>query len=259
MAFANAVVLIFLGAACGKSEVPPPAPGTPTSQGAPVGEHEHGPGDGHDHGEEVGASDAHAGVAGAPPMATSRDVAGGAELPPDHPPLQPSTVGEITPPPPGSGVGSAALMWDAPGSWKSEPPANAMRKAQYRVPGPGGDGECVVFYFGPGQGGDPMANARRWASMFTLPDGSSAENALKTEEKKVGDVEVLMVEVAGTYDGGMAMGTAPSQPQPGYKLLGAVAEGADANWFFKFTGPAKTVDSNREAFERMLDSLRRGA
>ena len=55
------------------------------------------------------------------------------------------------------------------------------------------------------------------------------------------------------------MGMAPSEPKPGYKLLGAVAEGADANWFFKFTGPEKTVEANRAAFEGMLKSLKRGA
>ena len=90
------------------------------------------------------------------------------------------------------------------------------------------------------------------------PDGSTGETALKTSEMKVGEVAVLLAEVAGTYSAGMSMGMAPSEPQPGYKLLGAVAEGADANWFFKFTGPEKTVDANRTAFEGMLKSLRRG-
>ena len=47
-----------------------------------------------------------------------------------------------------------------------------MRHAQYRVPGGNGDGECIVFYFGPGEGGDPMSNARRWAGQFDQPDGS---------------------------------------------------------------------------------------
>lgn len=234
-----AVAVLVLGSlACGKGEVPPPAPGTPSSAGA----------------------DPHAGVEGAPPLATSRDEAGSSELPPGHPPLDTAPQqAEIVPPPEGSGTGAAALVWNVPGAWRDEPPANAMRKAQYRIPGPGGDGECVVNYFGPGQGGDPMANAERWASQFTLADGSSGVTALKTSDMKVGDVSVLIVEVAGTYSAGMSMGMAPSEPQPGYKLLGAVAEGTDANWFFKFTGPEKTVDANRAAFEGMLKSIRRGA
>ena len=81
---------------------------------------------------------------------------------------------------------------------------------------------------------------------------------MKTSNMKVGDVEVLQVEVAGTYNGGMTMGMEPAEPKAGYMLLGAVAEGADANWFFKLTGPEATVAAQREAFEGMLRSIRRG-
>jgi hypothetical protein len=38
-----------------------------------------------------------------------------------------------------------------------------------------------------------------------------------------------------------------------------VAEGPDANWFFKFTGPAKTVEAQRAAFGELLKSLKKGA
>jgi hypothetical protein len=134
-----------------------------------------------------------------------------------------------------------------------------MRRAQYRVPGPGGDGECVVFYFGPGEGGDPKSNALRWASQFQPAGGLSPEQALKTGEMRVGAIPVMTVEVAGTYMGGGAMMGGPSEPRPDYMLLGAVAEGPDANWFFKFTGPAKTIESNRAAFGELLKSLRTGA
>ena len=68
------------------------------------------------------------------------------------------------------------LTWDTPASWTQEQPSNAMRMAQYRVPAAGGEtdgGECVVFYFGPGQGGDAPSNVSRWVSMFTTPDTSA--------------------------------------------------------------------------------------
>jgi hypothetical protein len=39
-------------------------------------------------------------------------------------------------------------------------------------------------------------------------------------------------------------------------LLGAIAQGPDANWFFKFTGPAGTVRAQRAAFEGMIRSLK---
>jgi hypothetical protein len=41
-------------------------------------------------------------------------------------------------------------------------------------------------------------------------------------------------------------------------LLGAIARGPDANWFFKATGPQKTLEANRAAFEAMVRSLRSG-
>jgi hypothetical protein len=179
-----------------------------------------------------------------------------ADLPPDHPPVDQTTSG-IAPPPSGTGQGSAALVWTAPDSWVPEAPSNAMRRAQYRVPGAGGDGECVVYYFGPGQGGDAVANAERWASQFSQPDGSSSSDHMLFTNLTVEGVDVLLVEVTGTYNSAMAMG-GPTESFPDYMLLGAIAEGTDANWFFKFTGPEGTLRRERQAFEQMIHSLAPG-
>lgn len=181
-----------------------------------------------------------------------------------EPPGRPSassparTVQQIAPPPPGSGTGAAGLVWDAPESWIAETPSSAMRRAQYRIPGPEGDAELVIFYFGPGQGGDAMANARRWASQFTQPDGRPSSEVMSTERIRVGDIAVLLVEVNGTYSGGMMMRRGPAEPLAGHMLLGAIAEGGDANWFFKLTGPEATVSPQRQAFRSLIESLRRG-
>jgi hypothetical protein len=186
------------------------------------------------------------------------------ELPAGHPPLEGGApaagMGGVPVPvvEPDAGQGVMALLWTPPADWTIEPPSNSMRRAQYRVPGPGGDGECVVFYFGPGQGGDPRANAERWASQFVLPGGGSALATMKTRESKVNGAPVLFVETTGTYMSGGMMGDAPV-PKEGWALLGAVVEGPDANWFFKFTGPAATVEAERAAFESMIGSVRRGS
>ena len=58
------------------------------------------------------------------------------------------------------------VVWTAPPGWTVETPSSSMRRAQYRIAGPGGEAECVVFYFGPGQGGDAKANVARWAGQF---------------------------------------------------------------------------------------------
>jgi hypothetical protein len=190
---------------------------------------------------------------GTPPPSTAAQAA--SQLPPGHPPID----GPGAPLVPGPRTPATRLAWKVPEGWLPETPSSSMRQAQYFVPGPAGPGECVVFYFGAGQGGDAMANARRWAGQFQQPDGGSSEERMKTSELTVGEIRVLLVEVSGTYAGGMgpAMGGAAAEPKPGQMLLGAVAEGPDANWFFKLTGPEPTVRDQRAAFEGMIRSLRR--
>ncbi len=177
------------------------------------------------------------------------------QLPPGHPSSDPSSPGMVVPPPPGSGTGSSGLAWTAPEGWLKEVPTSKMRRAQYRVPGEAGDGECVVFYFGPGQGGDARSNTIRWGEQFIQPDGRPSSAVQKSENLTVNGIPILLTEVTGTYQGGFVMdGSAKSYP--GSMLLGAVAEGPDANWFFKLTGPEATVKTHREAFMTLIRSLR---
>ena len=191
---------------------------------------------------------------------TSDPQANEAQLPPDHPPISsPPADSLIAPPPPGSGTGATGLVWTTPDGWIAETPSSAMRRAQYRVPGPGGDGELVVFYFGPGQGGDAMANAVRWANQFSQPDGRAPQEAMKTEQIEVGGIPVLLTEITGTYSGGMTMMGGPSAELENHMLLGAIAAGGDANWFFKLTGPAATLEAQRDAFRALIESLSRQA
>jgi hypothetical protein len=150
------------------------------------------------------------------------------------------------------------LRWQVPAGWTVERPSSSMRLAQYRVPGDAGPAECVVFYFGGGQGGDPKSNAARWAGQFTQPDGSTSLERMQTTRLATGSVPIHLVEVTGTYDGGMTMTDAPATPKPGYMLLGAIAEGPDAPWFFKMTGPETTVRAQRASFLEMLESIRSG-
>jgi len=201
-------------------------------------------------------------ASGAPEVQAAHEPAAvaGDQLPEGHPPLDSMQSGgfELAPVDPSAGRGESGLSWQAPAGWVAEPPANSMRRAQYKVPGPGGEGECVVFYFGPGQGGSPQANAERWASQFEQPDGRSPLEAMTTRELDEAGTKTLIVEVDGTYQSGSMMGGPAAESKPGWALLGAVVEGADANWFFKFTGPEATVVANRAAFEEMLRSVSQG-
>lgn len=204
--------------------------------------------------EPAPAAAAPAMAGGGAPMAPAH--AAQPQLPAGHPPMDAAPV--LPPVDPNQGQGQKGLSWTTPQGWVAEPPSNNMRRAQYKVPGPGGAAECIVFYFGPGQGGDPLANAQRWASQFVGPDGQPLAEGAKTRELAVGTSKVLIVEAAGTFMAGSMMG-GPGEARPGYALLGAVAPGPDANWFFKMTGPEATIKAQTAAFEEMLKSLKAGA
>jgi len=135
------------------------------------------------------------------------------------------------------------------------PSKSAMRKATYSVPGAadGQEGEMAVFYFGPGQGGDIKANLDRWEKQFSdIPEGGATRS-----DRAVGDLQVHSIEItSGTYQNSMAPMAAKGGPQKDQALLGAVVVAPTGKYFFKFTGPKQTVQSNRKAFMAMLDSMK---
>lgn len=152
-------------------------------------------------------------------------------------------------------AGSAGgLKWTAPSRWKADPP-RPMRAATYRVPAAAGDkdaGECAVFFFGAGQGGGVQANIDRWIAQFSNPSKP------KTAKQTINGIPVTTIDLTGTYKqsvGGPMTGK--TEDKPGYRLLGGIAEGTQANIFFKFTGPAKTVAAAEKEFEAVLKSIKK--
>lgn len=146
---------------------------------------------------------------------------------------------------------AAGVRWTPPSRWGMHPPRQ-MRVATYMIPSPAGEadgGECAVFFFGTGQGGDTEANIGRWASQFKenpKPERSSRE---------VNGLSVTIVKLAGTY-------LAPSGPMmessgsfADYRLLGAIVDAPEGPVFFKLTGPAKTVAGAEKEFDDMVASI----
>lgn len=150
----------------------------------------------------------------------------------------------------------AALGFSAPvpSQWEALTPASNFRLAQYRVPGAGGDGEAVVFYFGKGQGGSVAANIRRWSSQFTASDGSSVQP--KTQVMTANGLPVTTVELNGTYSRGVGIGP-QGAAKPNQTLLVAVIETAEGNMTLQLHGPRDTVASNRKGFEAMVRGFRK--
>ncbi len=143
----------------------------------------------------------------------------------------------------------------APEGWVPQQPSSSMRVAQYGLPGPAGEATLGIFFFGPRQGGSVEANIERWYGQFTQADGQPAQGRRWT--RQVGAIEITGVDVSGTFSAGMAMGD--SEPQPGYRMLGAIAVDRSGTVFFKMTGPAQTVAQWAASFDEFLGSLQAGS
>jgi len=148
---------------------------------------------------------------------------------------------------------AAGLHWTAPAGWKAGP-SQLMRAATYAVPAVSGDtaaSECVVYFFGAGQGGSVDANIERWKGQFT--NGGKPAAAVVARRTAHG-IAMTTIDVAGEYSG-LGGPIAASKPVPGYRLLGAIVEGPGGNIFIKFTGPAKTIAANKAKYDSLLASF----
>ena len=89
----------------------------------------------------------------------------------------------------------AGMTWSRPQRWERVAD-RPMRAATYNIPPSEGDaegGECAVFYFGTGQGGDVNLNIERWGAQF-----GPAEQVVKTT-KQVAGMKVTRVQIDGAY------------------------------------------------------------
>jgi hypothetical protein len=154
---------------------------------------------------------------------------------------------------------AGGLKFAAQPGWISEAPTSSMRQAQYRFPraeGDAEDAELAVFFF-QGGGGSVQANVERWIGQFSKSDGSPAKDIAKTTHRKANGIPLTVVDVTGTYDGGMAMQQEPAL-KSNYRMLAAVAEASNGPWFFKLTGPAKTILKWQPSFDAFLESIAPG-
>jgi hypothetical protein len=155
--------------------------------------------------------------------------------------------------PAGAAESSAAgATWTTPKRWTAEGD-RPMRVATYRIPAAAGDaeaGECGIFFFGGGQGGDVETNIERWTGQFE--GGPKPVRSKRT----VAGLEVTELQASGTYLSGGPM-VAVKTRKDNFRLLGAIVAAPEGSLFFKLTGPAATVKAAQAEFEGMIASLKR--
>jgi hypothetical protein len=158
---------------------------------------------------------------------------------------------------PGTPVVVDGLKSMAPAAWKMEQPKIDSRKAQFkiaRVAGDPEDADIIVSYFGKGSGGGVDANIKRWREQFKAPAGEKA----KQDKFKVGDVEVTYFDISGTYLSKFP----PFDPnakvteKPNFLAINAIFASPSGPYFFRLVRPAKTVESQKKAFDEWLKNFK---
>jgi hypothetical protein len=147
-----------------------------------------------------------------------------------------------------------ALSFDAPPAFVPEKPQSAMQFARYRIAAGEAGGEdalVVVYYFGKGQGGSADDNVKRWLGQYSDKEGDPKVEKAKTKS----GLDATIVDVTGTE-----FAPTPINPnaahRPGWRLIGAIVEAPDGNYFVKATGPKALIEKNAAAIRGFIDSAK---
>jgi hypothetical protein len=187
---------------------------------------------------------------------------GAAGMPAGHPPVDgaapatsaaPSESAAVTPRAISPSTGSAGVApgrgdgftYDLPAGWTLVA-GSSMRKASFGIAAGGGKAEAAVFVFPPvGEMADPEANASRWAGMVGRTNLTPDE--LKAAESKV---------KFGDIDGTRYAFYSPADAPDAQGIIAALAVKGDQVWSMRLQGDKAAVESQSEAFNQFLESIR---
>jgi hypothetical protein len=156
---------------------------------------------------------------------------------------------------PESAPHAPSLRFVAQPEWITEAPSSSMRKAQYRLPGTAGEATLVVYHF-PVNAGTLEANLERWAGQFEQPDGVESQARMTREQRRVDELDVLLVDLSGTYVAETFPGSGERVREEGWRMLAAVIETPEGPYYAKLVGPADTVAEHAQRFDAFLEALR---
>lgn len=142
------------------------------------------------------------------------------------------------------------LKMAVPVEWVQAPGASSMRKAEFTIPGPGGDVALVVYRFAGGAG-TAEQNIARWTGQMTLADGTQAE----TIAVEANGLKISGVDLRGGFAGQSMPGAPPSPPVTDARLLAVAIEGSGDPYYFKLVGSSKTIDVWSAAWSTLLSTL----
>ena len=144
------------------------------------------------------------------------------------------------------------LQGVVPDAWIRENPSNSMRLAQFNISDKSKRCELIVF---SGIGGSVDANLNRWLGQFLDSDKKRMTDYSTVRNEKIHELEITFAYTAGIYLKSGMGNRGPTVEKPNYGLLAAIVRATNETYYFKCTGPKKTLDNYINSFETFIRSL----
>lgn len=129
------------------------------------------------------------------------------------------------------------------------PPSNSMRLAELVATDEADPKKACVAAVSVA-GGDVDSNIARWAGQMKDASGGAPKADVHTTE--VNGLKVHSVELVGTYQG-----MSEPAPLPDWMMRGAIVETGAQSVFIKMTGPAESMRKLTEAWNGMINGLKK--
>ena len=155
-----------------------------------------------------------------------------------------------------------ALLLSLPAEWEAAKPRNRIIELEYVVPAPvDDDGKPLAD---PGRltvmaaGGGVEANIARWLSQFQTAEGKPlSKDDVKVQRLKVGDLEIVQIDLAGTFLDKPRGPFGPTEAKPEFRLLALIVPTPKhGSYFVKLTAPAATAKAAEKGFHAMAKGVK---
>jgi hypothetical protein len=174
--------------------------------------------------------------------ATGTAAAGGS-----RPPMMTGPPRQSTPSPAAPEAKPAAeqITYDLPEGW-SEAGSRSMVLKVLRIKDAAGEAEVAISVYDiHGAMADPLSNVNRWRGQVGLEPTTAEQLSEMVEKRSVAGAEAMLVSLVN-----------PDGKEEGPAMIAAMVPRGDKVWFLKLSGPRKVVDSQREAFDKWLKTVR---
>jgi hypothetical protein len=170
-------------------------------------------------------------------------VAAQAQLLPSHPPIDGG--GMMAPAGAPASSGQAKPAWEVPSAWK-EIPGGQFLVAKFVLTGAANAQASVNVSMSSGDGGGVLANVNRWRGQLGLAPESEADLSKELQSLDLPGGKASLVDISG------------QDARTGQKarLLAVVVPRSGDTWFYKLMGDAQIVEREKEAFMKLVQTVK---